>query len=198
MKKTYFSIFVFLSAVILFAGPNDKNKAEKKPLKPVLLVIDTQNQYLPYMAEQDKKFALEMINETIGLFRKYGFPVIRVYHTTPEYGPKPDTEAFEFPSSIKIKPEDHKIIKNYPSAFKNTELDKLLHEMDCNTLYLCGLSAVGCVLATYYSALDLDYNVFMVRNALLSHNSTYTKFIEEIFDTVSYKTIKVMLECAQQ
>ena len=60
------------------------------------------------------------------------------------------------------------------------------------------MSAVGCVLATYYSALDLDYNVFMVRNALLSHNSTYTKFIEEIFDTVSYKTIKVMLECAQQ
>jgi hypothetical protein len=38
----------------------------------------------------------------------------------------------------------------------------------------------------------------MVKNALMSHNSIYTRFVEEIFDTVSYTAMKVMLENAQK
>jgi len=191
MNKVFYCIIFILTASFLFAGANDK---EKKQLKPALLVIDIQNQFLPYMSENDKKLALEMVNGAIWLFRQHGHPIIRVYHTDPNWGPKPDTESFEFPASINIKADDPKIIKNYPSAFKKTDLEKLLREKDCNTLYLCGLSAVGCVLATYHSAMDRDFNVFMVKDALMSHNSTYTDFIEEIMETVSFNTMKIMLE----
>jgi nicotinamidase-related amidase len=166
----------------------DENK-----LRPALLVIDIQNEYLPYMAEEDKEYALQMINAVIALFRERDLPVVRVYHSNPEYGPAPDSEAFQFPSSIKIQEADPKIVKNYPSAFTKTDLETVLRDLECNTLFLCGLSAVGCVLATYYGAIDRDFDVFMVKHALMSHNARYTDFVEDISDTVGYKSLEVML-----
>ena len=137
-----------------------------------------------------------MINATIELFREKGFPIIRVYHTSPEYSPKPGTEAFEFPASVPVKPDDPKIVKNFPSAFKKTGLDQMLKDKGCNTVFLCGLSAVGCVLATHFGADDLDYNTFMIKDAVLSHNAAYTSSIESIMDAVGYQAVKAMLENA--
>jgi nicotinamidase-related amidase len=197
MKKLHV-LFVFcLVPLMVFSGPGGE-KVQKKELKPVLLVIDIQNQFLSMVPEREKEIALWMINASIRLFREHGFPVVRVYHTDLKYGPKPDSKAFEFPESIKIKPDDLKITKNYPNAFKKTDLEKVLQKMGGNTLFLCGLSAVGCVLATYFGAMDLDYNVFMIKNALMSHNSTYTKSIEDIFDALGFTALKIMLENAKK
>ena len=96
-----------------------------------------------------------------------------------------------------IQDDDPMIVKNFPNAFKKTELDEMLSDMKSNTLFLCGLSAVGCVLATYHGAMDRDYNVFMFKDALISHNSRYTDFVEEVFETVSWKAVEVMLESAK-
>jgi len=167
-------------------------------MKPVLVIIDIQNKYLPYMDDADKKMGLEVINWAIWLFREHGYPVVRVYHTDPKWGPEPGTEDFEFPSSINITDEDPKVIKNYANAFNKTNLEEVIREKEGNTLFLCGFSAVGCVLATYNGAQDRDFNVFMVKDALLSHNATYTNFVEEAFETVSVSTMKVMLEYAQK
>jgi nicotinamidase-related amidase len=131
-------------------------------------------------------------------FRQQGFLVIRVYHTDPNYGPKPDSDEFKFHSSIEIDEKDLKIIKNYPSAFKKTELAKILKEKGCNTLFLCGLSAVGCVLATYFAGNDLDFNVFMIKDALISHNATYTDFVEDICETVGFGALNLILKNAKK
>jgi len=184
-------------ASVLFASANSTEEDGKKQLKPALLVIDIQQEYLPFAPEKEKELALRMINTAIWMFRKYNLPIIRVYHTDLQFGPKPGTEAFEFPSSVNIKTDDLKIVKNYPNAFKKTELEKVLREKECNALFLCGLSAVGCVLATYHGAQDHDYNVFMIKDALMSQNSTYTNLVEEIFDTVSLKTVYFILEYSQ-
>ena len=74
----------------------------------------------------------------------------------------------------------------------------LLQKKGGNPLFLCGLSAVGCVLATYFGAMDLDYNVFMIKNALMSHNSTYTKSIEDIFDALGFTALKIILESVKK
>ena len=193
--KTGICLAIFaLIASVVFAGPCKGEKEAKEPMRPALLVIDIQNKYLPMMSEGDRDYAMQVINAAIWLFHENGFPVIRVYHTNPERGPKPGTEEFEFPSSVIGKPEDTKIVKDYPSAFKKTELHSLLREKGCNTLFMCGLSAVGCVLATYHSGMDLDYEVFMVKDGLLSHNATYTDFIEEICESVGFNTLRVILE----
>lgn len=194
IKRLVLTVLI-LAAAAVWADP----VVQKKQMKPALLVIDIQNEYLKMMPDREKEIAMSwMIPAVIQLFRERGFPVIRVYNTDPQYGPKPGTEAFEFPSTVPVKPDDPKIVKNFPSAFKKTDLDKLLREKGCNTLFLCGLSAVGCVLATYHGAMDLDYDAFMIKDALMSHNSSYTDAIEDILDAVGYNAVKVMVDNAQK
>jgi nicotinamidase-related amidase len=199
MRRTFARFFAIgLMATVLAASGAAAAEPQAKPMKPALLVIDIQNAYLPMMSAEGKDSALYMINGAIELFRKNGFPIIRVHHTDPTYGPKPGTKEFEFPESVRIKPEDPQVVKNYPSAFKKTDLEKILKEKGCNTVFLCGLSAVGCVIATYYGANDLDYDTFMVRDALLSHNAEYTRVVQEICNSVGYPALKVMLENAKK
>jgi nicotinamidase-related amidase len=197
-SPSFWLVLILVFAVAVPASPNGLQKQPAKLMKPALLVIDIQNEYLPMVPEREKEVALYMINASIELFRENGFPIIRVYHFDLKYGPKPDTEAFEFPKSVPVKPEDPRIIKNYPNAFKKTDLEKVLRDKGCNTLFLCGLSAVGCVLATYHGAADLDFDVFMLKDALMSHNSAYTDSIEDIFAALGYDALKVMLENSQK
>jgi nicotinamidase-related amidase len=165
-----------------------------KQISPVLLVIDVQNEYLPFMSEKEKPISFRMINGCIWLFRQKGLPIIRIYNTHPQWGPKVDSEAFAFPSSIMVTDDDLKIVKNFPSAFRKTALDGLLKEKGYNTLFLCGLSATGCVLATYHGAAERDYNVFMVKDAIMSPNRNHTKVIEDISDSVNFQTLMFMLD----
>jgi nicotinamidase-related amidase len=197
MKKTALALIFVTLGLVTTLSPATTQKAAPAKMKPALLVIDIQNAYLPKMSEQDKKLGMEMITYYIELFRKNGFPIIRVYHTDPQNGPKPDSEAFEFPKSVPVKAEDPRIIKNYSNAFNKTNLDKLLKEKGCNTVFLCGLSAVGCVLATYFGAEDHDYNVLMLKDALISHNTTLTKAVQEFCETISYTPLKLLLENAR-
>jgi nicotinamidase-related amidase len=194
MKKRVLLIMLLLVISLSWLSAVDTAKVAPAKMKPALLVIDIQNAYLPYMDEKDKKMGMEMINYVIALFRANGLPVIRVYHTELQGGPKPDSEAFEFPKTVAVQPDDARVIKNYPNAFKKTDLDKILKAKGCNTLFLCGLSAVGCVLATYHGALDLDYEVFMIKDALISHDATLTKAVQEICKTIDYYALKLVLE----
>ena len=195
MKKFYYLLLVLLIISQLSA---QTEKMSSEQMKPALLVIDIQNEYLQYMSEDDKKMAMELINGAIWLFRQHNLPVIQVYNTNPQWGPKPDTEPFEYPASVIVTKDDPKVIKNYPSAFKKTELEKILREKGCNTVFLCGLSAVGCVLATYFGAEDLDFSTFMVKDALLSQSSAYTNFVEEICNSVNFSTLQLMLQYTQK
>jgi nicotinamidase-related amidase len=54
--------------------------------------------------------------------------------------------------------------------------------MKCNKVFLCGLSAVGRVLATCFEAIDLDFNAFLMKDPLLSHEPRVINFVEEAFD----------------
>lgn len=196
MKKIIILLTCVLSLTNLFA--------QKKPgeattgIRPALLVIDIQNQYLPMVPERDKEVGLYMINSYIDLFRMNNCPIIRIYHTDSQWGPHPDSVSFQFPETIRIKSEDAKVIKNYGNGFKKTELEKILRAKQCNTLFLCGLSSVGCVLATYMGAKDLDFDVFMIKDAIMSHNSAYTDHVEDIFDAIGYDVIKIMLAQAEK
>lgn len=194
MRLIVFSALLLLVCIpVLHAGGNPP-----PPLKPVLIVMDIQNAYLPMVPEKDKELGMWIINSLIDKFRDNNLPVIRVYHTDPQQGPPPGSEAFEFPASVKIKPDDPKFVKNFPSAFKKTDLAKYLQEKGCNTVFLCGLSATGCVLATFWGGYDLDFRIYMVKDAIMSHDSKLTDAVEEICDTVDYNGIKLMLDALRR
>lgn len=193
MKKSILLTAIMIMALTVSSFSQEKTEKPKEPVRPALVVIDIQKAFMPMMSA-DKDMAMEYINGLIGLFRKNGFPVIRVYHTSEEYGVTPGTEGFEFPESVKILPTDPKVLKTYGDGFNKTELDSVIKATGSNTLFLCGLSAVGCVLATLHGAQNHDYKAFMVKNAIISHNAEYTKSIEQIFDAVPYDLVQLILE----
>jgi nicotinamidase-related amidase len=190
-------VLISLVGLLLSSGPLVGAAEEPARMKPALVVMDVQNAWLPLMDENDMKVAMPHINWAINLFRDNGFPVIRVYHTDAENGPEPGTDGFEFPETIAIRDDDPKIVKSYGNAFKRTELDRVLKEQGVNTVFLVGLSAVGCVLATYHGADDLDYRVFMVKHGLISHDAALTKTVYDICVNISPAALKLLVETAR-
>ena len=185
---------IILFMIISGNSFSQDQKEQKTQIKPALLVIDIQNAYLSGMDQREKEVAMLNINYYIQLFRSHGYPIIRIYHYSKQFGPEQGTEQFEFPSSVLIKPDDSKVIKTYPDGFNKTDLDKVLKEKGINTVFLCGLSAVGCVLATWIGAQNNDYKAFLIKDAIMSHNEDYTNNIEAMFDAVGPDVISLILE----
>lgn len=196
MKKRI--LFILTGAMLLSAVYCQSDDAEKKIMKPALLVVDVQKKFVPMMSKEDQEMALEMMNWSIWLFRQYDLPVIRIYHTSEKWGPEPGTEGFAFHDSLKVKETDPMVIKTYGSGFNKTELNEKLQELGVNTLFICGLSSTGCVLATYLDAQNYDYDAFMIKDALLGPNADQTNQIETIFDALDLNTINYMMEIRQE
>jgi nicotinamidase-related amidase len=195
MKKRILITFLLLASAGSILA-QDKTDSDSKRMRPALLVVDIQNAFLPMMPEEQKTDALRMINYMIALFREEGYPIVRVYHSDPLSGPKEGTEEFKFPSTTMIQPDDPMVIKHHGSGFKDTDLDKILKERKVNTVFICGLSAIACALATYMEAGDLGYDNFFVKYGLISMDPEHTKKIEEIYSALNYDTIRIMLQNA--
>jgi nicotinamidase-related amidase len=173
-------------------------KGQKSQIKPALLVIDIQNAYLSGMPQREKDAAMLNINYYIQLFRKHGYPIIRIYHFNKQYGPEQGSAEFEYPNSVLIRPDDPKIVKTYPDAFSKTDLNAVLNAKGTNTVFLCGLSAVACVLATWYGAQNNDYKAFIIKDAIMSHREDYTKNVEAMFDAIGPDVVTLILENSEK
>ena len=194
MKKLFLYLLVSLSPCLLAPISLDAQEKKSEPIKPALVVIDVQKAFIQMVEEREKAIAFSMINEYISMFRKNGFPVIFVLHSSEAYGLVPGIPEYEFVDEIPIQDSDIRVIKTYPNAFTKTELDKVLKENGINTLFLCGLSSVGCVLATWFGAKDYDYKAFLLKYALMSHDANYTDQIEIIFGALEMEAVEVMVE----
>lgn len=198
MKKSAIILTILLMIISGKSFSQEPKQQTETQIKPALLIIDIQNVYLSMVPEREKEVAMYYINGLIQLFRSNGYPVIRIYHLDRESGPKPESELFEFPNSVLIREEDARIIKTYGNGFTKTDLDKIIKEKGSNTLFLCGLSAVGCVLSTWIGAQDHDYKAFMVKDAIMSHNSDYTNQVEDMFNAVGYDVVQLILENSEK
>lgn len=163
-------------------------------MKPALLIIDVQNEYLSYMPEGQKKIALLMMNAALSIFRAHKLPIYAISHSDPVCGPTPDSPSFAYDPSIQLTNDDIRITKNFPNAFKNTTLAERLRKTGRDTLFLCGLSATHCVLATYHGARDLDFHTMLVKDALLAPNAAHTECVESFCDAVNLNVLQLMLE----
>jgi len=77
MKKAVI-LCLILMVLITCINAQTKNEPTVNRIRPALLVIDIQNEYLPMIPERDREVGLYMINAYIGLFRQNNFPIIRV------------------------------------------------------------------------------------------------------------------------
>lgn len=166
-------------------------------MKPALLVQDIQNVWLyDPDSNQDLKRSVEkrldVINDAIAWFRKNKLPIIVGCTEDKEQGLVEGSKPFEVPKSVHIKETDLKATKRNASAFGNPEFGALLRREGCDALVIVGLSASGCVLATYFSAFDWDVRPYLIQGGVASHNEEHVRFAEEICETVSLGTLDSM------
>ena len=164
-------------------------------MKPALLVIDMQNEFfdIGQACSDSLKSAIEYINETMGIFRKKNLPIVIIQHKSKEQELVPGKSGFNVHKSVKIQPEDIRIVKTYSNSFTKTELAEKLRELGVDVVIVTGFCAEYCVLSTYRGAQDLDFTPIILKGALASENTEHIKFVEEITETISYGALKTLL-----
>lgn len=159
-------------------------------MKPALLVQDIQNVWLyEEDSNQDLRRSVEkridVINDAIAWFRSKNLPVIVGYTENEEEGVLRGTKSFEVPNSIDVKETDFTVTKRHANAFAGLDLSARLRNEGCDTVVIVGLSASGCVLATYFSAFDFEVRPYLLKGGVASANEEHVRFAEEICDTLS-------------
>jgi len=163
-------------------------------MKAALFVQDIQNFWLyDHDSNQDLRMSVErrlpIINETIAWFRRNKLPIIIGYTEDKEQGLVPGTRLFEVPETVKVEGTDRRVTKRHANAFANPELGAILKKEGCDAIVIVGLSASGCVLATYFSAYDWDVRPYVLQGGIASHNEEHVRFAEDICDTVSLQAL---------
>lgn len=163
-------------------------------MKPALFVQDIPNFWLYEPdSNQDLRRSVEkrlgVINEAIAWFRQKKLPVIVGYTLDEEQGLRPGSKSFEVPETVDVERTDPRVTKRHASAFGNPDLGALLKNYGCDAMVIVGLSASGCVPATYFSALDWGAKPYVLEGGVASHNEEHVRFAEEICDTVSVRAL---------
>ncbi|MDQ1371755.1 MAG: hypothetical protein QG582_670 [Candidatus Thermoplasmatota archaeon] len=161
-------------------------------MRPALLVIDVQNYVLtdfPGYAESVAKRA-GVMNGAIAVFRRKGLPIVFVYHEDVNDGPRPGSKGFEFSELIDVRDTDTKLVKHYPNGFNKTDLGDILLEKGCDTVFIVGLSAVGCALATYHGAIDRDLGPYFVQGGVAADTEEHVRSAEDICRTMTVEELE--------
>ncbi len=172
-------------------------------MKPALLVVDIQKRFFkPASVGSSSKdqacsdslaSAIECINAAIGLFRKRNLPIVVIQHKSEEEDLVPGKTGFDVPESVKLEPQDMRIVKTYGNAFTKTGLAEKLRKLGVDTLIVTGFCAEFCVLSTYRGAQDLDFRPIVLKGSLASENPERIKFVEEITEAISYGALETFL-----
>jgi nicotinamidase-related amidase len=164
-------------------------------MKPALLIIDIQNEFfhLNQACSDSLKSAIECINAAVDLFRKKNLPIVVIQHKSEGQGLVPGKSGFDVPESVKVGPQDLRVVKTYGNSFTKTELAEKLRELGVDTVIVTGFCAEFCVLSTYRGAQDFDFTSIILKGSLASDNAEHIRFVEEISETISYGALKALL-----
>lgn len=163
-------------------------------MKPALFVQDIQNVWL-YEPDSNRDLRksvekrIDAINEAIAWFRSKKLPVMIGYTENEEEGVLRGTVGFEVPHSIDVDEGDFKVTKHHANAFANPDLGDRLKSEGCDAIIIVGLSASGCVLATYFSAFDFDVRPYLLKGCVASADERHVRFAEEICETLTLREL---------
>ncbi len=164
-------------------------------MKPALLVIDVQNEFFNVSqgCSASLKSAIEYINAVIDLFRKKNLPIVVIQHKNEEQGLVQGKSGFDVPESVKLEPQDTRIVKTYSNSFTKTGLAEKLKKLGVDTVIVTGFCAEYCVLSTYKGAEDFDFKPIVLKGSLASDNVEHIRFVEEISEVISFGALKTLL-----
>ncbi|HNT24043.1 MAG TPA: cysteine hydrolase family protein [Anaerolineales bacterium] len=155
------------------------------PQNTALLVIDVQQELFQkstkiYQAEA----LLANINTLVERAHRGGAPVVYIQHSSDRILLK-GSPGWELHEQLRPLPEDPIVYKEHGNAFEDTNLAEILQGKHITRLVITGLVTHGCVNATVMGALELGYQVTLVKDAHSSYSKDAAKRIEELHQKLS-------------
>lgn len=143
---------------------------------PAFLLIDLTEEFVGERSDIGGR-AADAAKRVLNVSRKVGIPVI---YSKPDKSMPDDYRGTTKPKresapsrrgsnkiDSRIVPDENEHVINKPraSAFFDTHLANMLHEMDIDTLITAGISTCGCVRATVVDAHSSNFNVIVPQEA---------------------------------
>jgi len=146
-----------------------------------LIMIDCQNTYVRrVMALDGVAAALDEAAELLERARSAGIPIIHFKHDAGEGSPYDlRTEIGQIVDHVAPRGDETVIVKQFPNAFVQTDLDDRLKAASARNLVLAGFMTHMCVNSTARGAFNLGYAPTVVASA------TATRALPSTPDTVS-------------
>lgn len=142
-------------------------------MKTAVLVIDVQHGI--FGAQRKPAEAERVITNIIQLIqheKSRGHPVIFIQHEAPgmvEYG----SVQWQLFADLPVAANDHKIRKQTPDAFLNTDLQAVLQQLDVQRLIICGYASDFCIDRTVFKAACSGYQVCLVEDGHTTHDKPH-------------------------
>jgi nicotinamidase/pyrazinamidase len=169
------------------------SSAQKVRISPgdALIVVDVQNDFLPggSLAVPDGDAVVPVLNRYLAEFAARELPVYATRDWHPpnhcsfkaQGGPWPPhcvaethgaqfAAGLKFPSGALIISKATKPDKDAYSGFEETDLDRLLRVQNVKRVFIGGLATDYCVLNTARDACRLDYDVYLLSDAIRAVN----------------------------
>ena len=143
-------------------------------MNTALLIIDIQNDYFPegknpLVGSLEASLKAKTLLEH---FRQANLPIVHVRHVSVRKGASfflPGSPGAEIHDNVRPKIGERTIHKNFPNAFRNTDLQKLLRQNNYERLVICGMQTHMCVDASVRAASDFGFE------CLVAHDACATK-----------------------
>ncbi|WP_420587303.1 cysteine hydrolase family protein [Ruegeria sp.] len=143
--------------------------------KSALILIDIQNDYFPggkwelHKIEDSARNAARLLEQA----RAAGQMIVHVHHEFKAENPPffaPGTPGADIHTSVAPKDGEHKVLKHYANAFRETNLQALLADHDVSDVTIAGDMSHMCIDAAARNAADIGLNVTVVEDACSSRD----------------------------
>ncbi|MDB4583992.1 cysteine hydrolase [Draconibacterium sp.] len=139
-------------------------------MKKGLIIVDVQNDYFPggSMELVAMDAAADCCLQLLQAFRAEQQPVFHIQHLSTRPGASffvPDTPGADIHHSLQPVAGEAHIIKHFPSAFRDTDLNELLQLSGIGELVICGAMSHMCIDTTVRAAFDLGYQCRVIADA---------------------------------
>ena len=139
-------------------------------MKQGLIIIDVQNDYFQggSMELVGMEAAADNCQRLLNRFRESQAPIFHIQHLSVRPGSSffvPDTDGCEINPRVSPEADEPVLQKNYPNAFRGTQLQELLKSADIEKLVVCGAMTQMCIDTTVRAAFDIGYNCELISDA---------------------------------
>jgi len=139
-------------------------------MKQGLIIIDVQNDYFQggNMELVAMEAAADNCQHLLYRFRQEQAPIFHIQNLSVRAGSSffvPGTQGCEINQRVIPEADEPVVVKNFPNAFRGTNLQDLLQNAGIEQLVICGAMSHMCVDTSVRAAFDLGYNCHVISDA---------------------------------